>query len=273
MEIAMTKTSKDRAPPKTITQLIEQLAYRHSAWQVFADFVEMGAICFSNADLVQREAREARYMEIVKRYNADEVKLFPEMLGTLVMGLEEEPEDILGRTYQELELHNKWAGQYFTPFPLCRAMAKMIVGDGADIQERIADRGYLTASEPACGSGAMVIALALELKELGVNYQQHLHVTAVDVDAKCVHMTYLQLSLLHIPAVVVHGNSLSLEEFGRWYTPAHIKKGWNNKLRRAVPAAETEPQPPTKTREPVAQPDEPEKKPIPTGKPSQLTLF
>src|SRR5579863_8704513 len=51
------------------------------------------------------------------------------------------------------------------------------------------------------------------------HYQKHLHVTAVDVDPKCVHMTYLQLSLLHVPAIVVHGNSLSLEEFGHWYTP------------------------------------------------------
>jgi len=118
----------------------------------------------------------------------------------------------------------------------------------------------------------MVIALALELQERGVNYQQQLHVTAVDVDAKCVHMTYLQLSLLHIPAVVVHGNSLSLEEFGRWYTPAHIMNGWNYKLRRAGPAAETEPQLP-ETAKPVASPTEPEKKPTPPGKPSQLKLF
>ena len=35
--------SKDRAPPKTITQRVGQLAYRHNSWQVFADFVEMGA--------------------------------------------------------------------------------------------------------------------------------------------------------------------------------------------------------------------------------------
>ena len=82
----------------------------------------------------------------------------------------------------------------------------------------------------------MIIALALELKEQGVNYQKQLHVTAVDVDAKCVHMTYLQLALLHIPAVVVHGNSLSLEEYGRWHTPAHIMNGWNYRLRRAAPA-------------------------------------
>jgi hypothetical protein len=269
----MSKTSKDRAPPKTLAQQVNQLGYRHSSWQVFADFVEMGAITFSNAvDLAQREAREARYMETIKRYTPDEVRQFPAMLGTLICDLDDDPEDVLGKTYHELELHNKWTGQYFTPFPLCRAMAKMIVGDVNDVQERIAERGFLSASEPACGSGAMVIALALELKEQGVNYQEQLHVTAVDVDAKCVHMTYLQLALMHIPAVVVHGNSLSLEEYGRWYTPAHIMNGWNYRLKRNAPTAEMQAEAP----EPESVPDQPAKpetKPKPSGRPSQLTLF
>jgi hypothetical protein len=35
----------------------------------------------------------------------------------------------------------------------------------------------------------------------GVNDQQHLHITAVDIDIRAVHMTYLQLSLLRVPAV------------------------------------------------------------------------
>jgi hypothetical protein len=52
-----------------------------------------------------------------------------------------------------------------------------------------------------------VIALADEMKRVGVNYQQHLHVTAVNV----------------------HGNSLSIEEHSRWYTPAHIMGGWSYK--------------------------------------------
>jgi len=90
----------------------------------------------------------------------------------------------------------------------------------------------VTAQEPAAGSGAMIIALAQEIREAGINYQQHLHVTAVDVDPKCVHMSYLQFSLLHIPALIIHGNSLSLEEFDHWHTPAHILDGWSWKLRR-----------------------------------------
>lgn len=234
--------SRERPPPdhqKRLVQLITELGYRHSHWQVFADFVEMGAISLSNAvDLGPREQREQRYMEVVRRYKSDEVAKFPEMFAELTMALEEETADVLGQTFHDLELHNKSSGQYFTPYPLCRMSAKMIVGDKADLEARIAERGFVTAQEPAAGRGAMMIALAQEIREAGINYQKHLHVTAVDVDPKCVHMSYLQFSLLHIPALIIHGNSLSLEEFGHWYTPAHILDGWSWKLRRHPDEAE-----------------------------------
>jgi hypothetical protein len=59
-----------------------------------------------------------------------------------------------------------------------------------------------------------------------MNYQQQLVVTAVDIDLKCVHMTYLQLALYGVPAVIIHGNSLSCEEWSRWYTPLYIMNNW-----------------------------------------------
>jgi type I restriction-modification system DNA methylase subunit len=256
-----------------MVKLISALAYRHSHWQVFADFAEMAAISMSNAvDQVQRDRREERYMEIVKRYKPEELAKFPIMLAELTLALEDEPADVLGRTFHDLELHNKWAGQYFSPYPLCRMMAKMTLSGKEDIEARIAERGFVTAQEPACGSGAMVIALAHEMRELGINYQRHLHVTAVDVDVKCVNMTYLQLSLLHIPAVIVHGNSLSLEEFGRWYTPAHILDGWRWRLRRRSERSETHQieEVPKVSEEPqqAARPD-----PVNGCRPKQLTLF
>jgi len=254
---------------KELVKLINGISYRHSHWQVFSDFVEMGAISFSNAiDTAQRAAREARYMEIVKRYKPEEVQSFPHMLAELTMALEEEPDDVLGRTFHDLELHNKWAGQFFSPYHLCRMMAKVTIGDKADLAARIAERGFVTASEPAAGSGAMVIALAHEMRDAGINYQQHLHVTAVDVDAKCVHMAYLQFSLLHIPAVIIHGNSLSLEEFGHWYTPAHIMGRWRHKLSRAPEGAHHVEAAPG----PLASAPQPEGRDEPS-EPSQLTLF
>jgi len=258
--------------PQELTKLINSLAYRHSAWQVFSDFVEASAISISNAvDKPQFEKREARYMELIKRYNKEELAKLPEMLGHLIEALEHETTDVLGKVFHDLELHNKWTGQFFSPYHLCKMMAKM-TADKEHVESIIAESGFVRASEPCVGSGAMVIALAEAMKEDGINYQQHLHVTAVDVDIKCVHMAYIQLSLLHIPAVIVHGNTLSLEEYSHWYTPAHIMGGWNYKLRHASSSDEKHEiiAAPVAPMEPLGQQEE---KPITREPPSQLTLF
>lgn len=77
----------------------------------------------------------------------------------------------------------------------------------------------------------MVVAAIHALVDSGINYQQALHVTAIDIDRRCVHMAYLQLALLHVPAIIIQGNALSLEVFETWYTPAHILGGWSSRLR------------------------------------------
>ena len=70
------------------------------------------------------------------------------------------------------------------------------------------------------------------MRQCGFNYQTQMHATGVDVDLTAVHMTYLQLSLLNVPAIIVHGNTLAMKEYSRWYTPAHLLGFWTNKLNR-----------------------------------------
>lgn len=65
----------------------------------------------------------------------------------------------------------------------------------------------------------------------GINYQQAMHATAQDIDATAVHMAYVQCSLLHIPAVVIWGDTLAVESRAVWHTPAHILGGWGWRLR------------------------------------------
>lgn len=227
---------------KNIIKLIHDAARRSDYRRVFADFVEMAAISFSNAvDIHHRDERERRYMEIVKAYNPEEVALFPQMLSELTLALECEPHDALGMLYGELEVSNKYAGQFFTPYELCRLMARMLIDD--EMHQKIADKGFVTMQEPACGAGSTIIALTEEMRNAGINYQQSLHVTAIDIDPKCVFMCYVQLSLLHVPAVVLHGNTLSLEMHSAWKTPAHIMGGWWYKLRRTEPVVALEPVP------------------------------
>lgn len=249
---------------KELVKLLRAQNYRHNMHTVFSDFVEMAAIALANPlDLAQAAKREARYMQIIGKYEADEQKRFPQAFGELVEALECGPADVLGAVFGELEQGNARAGQFFTPFEVCRLMARITVGDGVEMRERIAERGFVTASEPACGAGGQVIALAEAMTDAGINYQQHLHVTAVDVDARAAHMTFLQLSLLHVPAAVVIGNTLTLEVREQWLTPAHVLGMWDAKLRRGYALGSTMDAAP-----PVALVEPP--KPIQVG---QLALF
>jgi len=80
-------------------------------------------------------------------------------------------------------------------------------------------------SDPCVGSGGMIIARADALMKQGENYQNIMEVQAVDIDKMCFHMCYIHLTLLHISAEVIWGNSLSLEVYETWYTPANILNG------------------------------------------------
>lgn len=225
-----------------LAKQITALSHRHSTWQVFGDFLEFSALAISNAvDLRQREKREARYMHAIGRYEREELGAFPAMLAEVVTQLEAKPRDVLGALFGELELANKWVGQFFTPQDVADMMARMVFTEG--VAPLIAEHGYIRVMEPAVGGGAMVIAACNALKEAGYNYQRQMHVTAVDVDERAVHMAYIQLALLHVPAVIVHGNSLTLEEHAHWYTPAHILDGWGWRLARRAPAPPIAPAP------------------------------
>lgn len=220
-----------------LAKLIREAAREsyHSEGDVFRDFVEMSALSMSNTvDLRQKEAREKRYLEIMNesRYSKLETRLlFPRMHAALVDAFEDEITDHLGRTIIELEVRmNDRLGQVFTPFAISRLVAEMTIGDP---QELIGADGFFRMNEPACGSGSMVLAVAAALRAKGFNPQKVMHVTATDIDIHAVHMAYVQLSLCGIPAVVVHGNSLTLEEWSHWYTPFHVLWNWGLRLRMA----------------------------------------
>ncbi|MCZ4307028.1 N-6 DNA methylase [Zoogloeaceae bacterium G21618-S1] len=210
---------------------LRQVATNRRAHEVFRDFCELSALSFSNAvDRGQFDAREARYMEIVAGYTSKQVGLFPLMLAHLTESLSLGFHDALGEIFGALELHSQWHGQFFTPYPVAALMAQLTMPCGP---EELPACGFITVCEPAAGAGAMVIAAAEALLSGKVNYQQCMHVTATDVEPTAAHMAYVQFSLLHIPAIVLHGNSLSLETWSHWVTPAHVLGFWDLKLRRS----------------------------------------
>lgn len=225
---------------RMLVSLLKQFSYGHHLDTVFRDFVEMAALAISNrVDRTQYQSREKRYMEIAGKYKPEEVKRFPEMFAALTGSFDARVHgmldgsgvgltDVLGETYMMLGISNDRSGQFFTPYAVSKLMAGML---GGDVAARADAQGFARVQEPACGAGGMIIATAEAFHEAGVNYQQALHATCVDIDVCCVHMAYVQLSLLHIPAIVVHGNTLSMQVWGHWYTPAHVLGGWSEKLK------------------------------------------
>jgi hypothetical protein len=269
---------------KAMRALFTRCQPRHDLYTLFADGMEVMALAIANSvDLRQREAREERYLAIVGRYERDVVECFAQLLGQLTLALEAGFGDVLGALFGRLELHSKARGQFFTPYTVSRMMAEATLGDGESVRALIAERGFVTAMEPACGAGSMVIALADAMHAHGINYQRHLHVTGIDIDPRAIHMAYVQLSLLHVPAQLIVGNSLSGEHREHWYTPAHILGGWNARL-AARWRGEAEDQPTSTIRPPVRRPEpvggnaaasqfSPSAATVPPPLPRQLTLF
>ena len=90
---------------KELTALVRANAHRHRLHEVFSDCCELATLSLSNAaDRPQFEAREARYLQIVSRYDRSEVERFPRMLADLVEWSECGFADCLGELFMSLEL-------------------------------------------------------------------------------------------------------------------------------------------------------------------------
>ena len=64
-----------------------------------------------------------------------------------------------------------------------------------------------------------VIGAVWAMQRKGIDYRRKSFFVAQDIDIRCVWMAYIQLSLYGIPAVVIHGNTLTMETWSQWYTP------------------------------------------------------
>ena len=215
---------------------LKSLGSKYSTWSVFEDWLKCCSISISNSvDYIHREQREKEYLEIIKKYTPTEQQQLVKLFAELTISLEKEfteggPTDLLGRVFHGLELHNKYHGQFFTPFHICEFMGQVALGDGGEagniVDSAITEKGYISVYEPCVGSGGMVLGFAKAMYKNKLNYCKQMVAYCCDIDIKCVHMAYLQLSLYGIPAVIIHGNSLTLEEWDRWYTPTYMVDMW-----------------------------------------------
>ena len=274
---------------KQFVKLFDAASQRNNRWTVFSDFVHISAIAISNTvDREHAEEREKEYARITRSYNQKEMDCLRKMFAEIVEGLESNPDqDFIGDLFMALELGNEYRGQFFTPYCVSSMMSRMISGMDA-LKSKIADKGWVSVSDPACGAGGMLAAFANVCMSCDVNYQRSVLFVAQDVDYTAACMCYIQLSLLGCPGYVVIGNTLtnpasSLDKRmlipaptqNVWYTPLYFLPEWHWRRKFALLDmmfnADTVSKATPKT-EPVPEP-EPFKLPLNESKHGQLTLF
>lgn len=197
---------------ENILKRIEKLSGKHSEKEIFRDMVKMYAISISNA-LNMDKKLEKEYLSITSRYSKEELINISQLIGLIIIELENNPRDVLGELFMLMNVGNS-KDQYFTPFNVAQLLTTLASTDESDDT-------LIKVHDPACGSGATIIAKALDLKGNNINYHKNMKVYASDIDRTVLMMCYIQLSLLGINAVCEVKDALSNEEGEKWYTPMY----------------------------------------------------
>lgn len=246
----------NRMPDEQSKQFLKQLesvavSSGCDSYDVFVDFLEVSVLCIQQPfefDTDKFNTREAEVQKIFAKYHRGDAKrsmeAFGAMLACVVMALENHTADFLGRTYMLAEFSNADRGQFFTPECIASVMAKMTMFDG--VAGIIEEKGYVTINDPACGGGVTLISAVAMLQETGYNINRQVCVYAQDIDQKCANMTYIQLALLGVPAMVITGDTIRMECRRKAVTPMWSMMGFGYKEDRRMREADMpkpEPQP------------------------------
>lgn len=215
---------------KDISQIFDMVRDRDH-YTVIRDFFELSAISIrNNFDHGNEYANiEKRYMEIAQGYKKEYLEGFSTALGMLGKKIQDAVNgnapfaDWAGELYMDSGTSNGKAGQFFTPYSVSQCMARINFPKDEVLAKLGSDPNrVLTIYEPTCGAGGLIVASIDALNEAGVNYSWNAFVDCGDIDPRCVHMTYVTLSLLGVPAVVRLGDALMMEYRQAWFTPAYL---------------------------------------------------
>lgn len=214
---------------KGFISLFEKISPQYRRSEVFSDFITITALemYLTTYQFQPNEALKDRYIHAKKRYSVDELNQLSQLLAFVVEALTQKKYDFLGTVFMSLNLGDGFKGQYFTPPDIAKFMAQITLGD---CNELITRKGFITLSEPACGSGVMVIEAVNVIQKNNHNPQQQLWVECRDIDFIAAMMCYIQLTLLFIPGVVIVGNTLTNEINYTLYTLPHFMGNWEYKL-------------------------------------------
>lgn len=220
---------------KEMHKLLELFRPGQGAREAFDFFLEYWALEMRCKSLTATKDQYERLESLTRSMSKKEFEIGVEATSLLFSMFESEmnrsgPKDLLGELYMSLGMSSKGSGQYFTPPVLAELMAIISLGDAKSLLER---KGFLSTIDPHVGSGCLLCAFAkMAYQTSKVNYQTELYLEGIDIDMRCVWMSYIQLSLYGIPARIFHGNSMTMELYSEWPTLMYIIGNWKMRIKK-----------------------------------------
>ena len=225
---------------KRFTNEFDKLCKTKDAWDTWTDLISCIACVISNfADNADEHFlnRTSEYETRAAKLGGDEViKKFILIIGD---AFNENPEqDFLGELYMEYNLGKHCHGQFFSPYSIAKFMASLCELQTSNIKSN----GFGAITDPACGSGVMLIAAINKYRDV-CNFQQELLCVGQDIDRVAAQMCYIQLSILGCAGYICVGDTLKnpiarnevllpVEKEGQelWLTPMFtFGKLWNKR--------------------------------------------
>ncbi|OLV20159.1 hypothetical protein BOO71_0000505 [Deinococcus marmoris] len=156
--------------------------------------------------------QEETYLDAVRGLDEHDLGVIVRAFHQLITDMDDRPyTDLLGPVYMEIghRLDRAAGAEFYTPRSICRLMAQMTLSADLTPGE------VLHCNEPACGTGGMILAFTEVLIERG-GHPLNVCWTAQDLSARSCWATFLNLTLWGLPAQVVCGNTLALENRWTW---------------------------------------------------------
>lgn len=217
-------------PPFNVDSFIRVINSHSYGEDVFFNFIDY-AFDYLNS-IGNKESLE--YVKKFVKDNENEMELYNTLFHIMVSSLEEKYCDFLGQAYMQLERGNKKNGEFFTPDAISTLMALL---NGCPQKKDLKELPFKIL-EPSSGAGGTLIAMINNLLlNSDLNISKDIFIEAWDINRRCAKMTFIQMSLLGVPAKIVHGNTLTLEVFGTYYTPVYYFNMIDNSLKKEVKEA------------------------------------
>ena len=200
----------------------------HSRFQNFHDLIEAGYCSLARLTATDPEfgARlERRCRSIMEGFPYRSQRALCNLFTRLWETVDPYTGSYLGDAHHEMKLQNLNPGakQIFTPYHICLDLAQQRITK-EDIEASLARNRPLRVADVTSGSGAFLIAAARTVEELGFDPSTVMLATLIEKDSFCMQMGFLQCCFKDIPAICIHGDSLSGQYQEIAYTPTALRQ-------------------------------------------------